>query len=141
MKQLNFLQRYLKKRRDRKWEKRFEKIKKTPEYKIKQLQDQIDKQNTILEATQAFINRVDEQDRKDFIQAHKEELDRTDPFKADKWKVVYDTKGKVSTVYFNGQELYGVSRFDIDFDASVNGQQPCFTYEGYGSVEVVTESE
>ena len=144
MKKPEFLQRldlYMEMRRNKKRAKRFNKIKKTPKYKIDQLEMQLKNQNERLQDALNSVHKLEDEKRCKEIAERKAERERTDPFKADKWKVVYDPNGKISTVYFNDQELYGVQRFDVDFDSATEGQTPRFTLESYGSITIETESE
>ena len=141
MKLPKFLQSFLNEREVKRHIKKMEKAQSKPQYQIEMLRQDVDKVDELSKKTLDLINQVLNERTQEELKKRREYEDQTDPFKADKWKVVYDAKGQVSTVYFNGQELYGVTRFDIDFDPTTNGQTPLFTYEGHGSIEIITESE
>lgn len=109
--------------------------------KISDLTYEVDCLKNQIDSALSIIHQLEHEKIVEELEERKKEDKRTDPFSADKWKVVYDADHNVSTVYFNGQELYGVQEFKVDFDAALDGQTPRLTYEGYGSIDIETESE
>lgn len=140
MKKPKFLQRYL----DKRDIKKMKKLRNTPEFQIEQLNSTLKRQEERLGEVKTKLSVLEAEKRLKVLEEEAKEKERTDPYKADQWKVVYDPQHKLSTVYFNGQELYGAREFHVDFDGTQLGdykQIPIISYEGHGSVEIITESE
>lgn len=142
MKKPKFLQRLSAKRaakqRD-KLEKKAHKFQQSDKGRILELERIVKEQKNEIDWNTSFIEALKNERRQQEMEQYRQEQERTDPFKADKWKVVYNPKGQLSKVYLNGQQLHGAQNFSIDIDA--DNQTPYFNYYGSGSVEVITESE
>lgn len=140
MKKLNFLQRYLIKRQGKK----NKKILNSNEYKIGSLEHDMEQMREYVHNLNASISDLSRQSNLKRLTEEKEERKKTDPYRADKWKVIYNADKKLSEVYLNGVQLYGARSFAIDFDGTQNNKYkdvPIISYEGYGSVDILTESE